>query len=141
MTHVPYGYKIEAGVAVQDEKSAEAIKKLFDIFIECKSMRAAAKASGIEKTHSVIGRIIKNEVYLGTDFYPQLIDEETFNKAQEVRSSNARSQNRIRAYAPEKPLPTEFQFAREMLLHDDVLEIGYQKKKTSLSSKSQRIVV
>lgn len=111
MTHVPYGYKIEAGVAVQDEKAAEAIKKLFDIFIECKSMRAAAKASGIEKTHSVIGRIIKNEVYLGTDFYPQLIDEETFNKAQEVRSSNARSQNRIRAYAPEKPLPTEFKFA------------------------------
>ena len=111
MTHVPYGYKIEAGVAVQDEKAAEAIKKLFDIFIECKSMRAAAKASGIEKTHSVIGRIIKNEVYLGTDFYPQLIDEETFNKAQEVRSSNARSQNRIRAYASEKPLPTEFQFA------------------------------
>ena len=32
MTHVPYGYKIEAGVAVQDEKAAEAIKKLFDMY-------------------------------------------------------------------------------------------------------------
>ena len=68
MTHVPYGYKIEAGVATFNDDAA-AIRKLFTNFIECKSMRAAAKTAGINKTHSVIGRIIKNEIYLGTDFY------------------------------------------------------------------------
>lgn len=109
MTHVPYGYKIEAGVAKFNEDAA-AIKRLFDIFIECKSMRAAAKKAGINKTHSVIGRIIKNEIYLGTDFYPQLIDDETFAKAQEIRQTNAKVQNRIREFEPKKPLPTTFKF-------------------------------
>lgn len=109
MTHVPYGYKIEAGIATFND-DAPAIRKLFTNFIECKSMRAAAKTAGINKTHSVIGRIIKNEIYLGTDFYPQLIDDETFAKAQEVRSTNAKSQNRLGLYRPEKQIPKTFCF-------------------------------
>lgn len=61
-------------------------------------MRAAATKVRIEKTHSVIGRLLKNEVYLGTDYYPQIVDEEIFEKVQELRDSNARRQNRIREY-------------------------------------------
>lgn len=110
MTHVPYGYRIEDGVAYFNEDAA-AIKRLFDEFLKCKSMRAAAVAAGINKTHSVIGRIIKNEIYLGTDFYPQLIDDETFAKAQKIRHQNAVTFNRIREFAPEKPMPTHFKFS------------------------------
>lgn len=109
MTHVPYGYRIEEGVATIDEPVAEKIRMLFEEFIQRKSMRAAAKASGIEKTHSVIGRMIKNEIYLGTDFYPQIIDKELFDKAQELRSENAISQNRG-FMKPHAPVPTEFSF-------------------------------
>lgn len=61
-------------------------------------MRAAATKVGIEKTHSVIGRLLKNKVYLGTDYYPQIVDEEIFEKVQELRDSNAKSQNRIREF-------------------------------------------
>lgn len=110
MTHVPYGYKIENGVAMIDEPVAETVRALFEKFIECKSMRAAANAAGIEKTHSVIGRMIKNTIYLGTDFYPQIIDEGTFNKAQEIRNGNAKSQNRLGAMKPHAPIPTSFSF-------------------------------
>lgn len=73
-------------------------------------MRAAAKASGIEKTHSIIGRMIKNEIYLGTDFYPQIIDKVIFDKAQELRSENAVSQNRG-FMKPHAPVLTEFSFS------------------------------
>lgn len=34
--------------------------------------------AGINKTHSVIGRILRNKVYIGTEYYPQIIDEDTF---------------------------------------------------------------
>ena len=100
MTHTPYGYRIENGIAVVDEVDAERIKALYQEYIDCKSMRAAAKKAGIDKTHSVIGRILKNKVYLGTVYYPQIIDEDIFAKAQEIREHNVISQNRIGIYRP-----------------------------------------
>lgn len=100
MTHTPYGYIIKNGQAVIDEQNAERVRMLFQEYIECGSMRAAAKKVGIDKTHSVIGRFLKNKVYVGTEYYPQIIDEDIFAKAQEIRGNNAKSQNRIGAYRP-----------------------------------------
>lgn len=98
MTHTPYGYRIENAAAVIDEPAAEKIRQLYREYLESGSMRAATTKVGIEKTHSVIGRLLKNEVYLGTDYYPQIVDEEIFEKVQELRDSNAKSQNRIREF-------------------------------------------
>ncbi len=98
MTHTPYGYRIENAAAAIDEPIAEKIRQLFEEYLESGSMRAAAMKVGIDKTHSVIGRLLRNKVYLGTDYYPQIVDEEIFEKVQELRGSNARSQNRIREY-------------------------------------------
>lgn len=98
MTHTPYGYRIENAAAVIDEPAAEKIRQLYSEYLESGSMRAAAIKVGIEKTHSVIGRLLRNEVYIGTDYYPQIVDGEIFKKVQELRGSNARSQNRIKEF-------------------------------------------
>lgn len=98
MTHTPYGYKIINAQAVVDEPIAEKVRQLFVEYLESGSMRAAAMKVGIDKTHSVIGRLLRNKVYLGTDYYPQIVDEEIFEKVQELRGSNAKSQNRIREF-------------------------------------------
>ncbi len=100
MTHTPFGYIIINGKAVIDEENAERVRMLFQEYIDCGSMRAAAKKAGIDKTHSVIGRLLKNETYVGTEYYPQIVDEDIFAKAQEIRGNNAKSQNRIGAYRP-----------------------------------------
>ena len=100
VTHTPYGYIIEDGQAVIDEPNAERVRMLFREYIECGSIRAAGKKVGIETTHSVIGRFLKNKVYVGTEYYPQIIDVDTFAKAQEIRENKAKSQNRIGAYRP-----------------------------------------
>lgn len=110
MAHTPYGYRIVNGLAVIDEIEGKKIALLFEEYIIGKSMRDAAMKVGIAKTHSMIGRILKNRVYLGTNFYPQIIDEVTFNKAQEIRQENAITQNRIKpAVEEETPVvPDEF---------------------------------
>ena len=110
MTHTPYGYKIEKGQAFIDESIAEKVRQLFIEFLNCGSMRAAAVKVGIDKTHSVIGRLLRNEVYLGDEYYPQLIDDELFQKVQEQRNSNARSQNRIRDYIKQTPVAENIQY-------------------------------
>lgn len=110
MMHTPYGYKIVDGQAVIDEPVAEKIRNLYAEFLTCGSMRAAAAKAGIEKTHSVIGRLLKNEVYLGDEYYPQMIDEKIFCKVQELRNSNAKSQNRIRDYIKQETVVEDTQY-------------------------------
>lgn len=120
MTHTPFGYIIENGKAVIDEINAEKVRRLFHEYIKCGSMRAAAKKAGIDKTHSMIGRLLKNKVYVGTEYYPQIVDEGIFAKAQEIRESNARSQNRIREYKiPPKAEIGTFSIGRVMKKYDD----------------------
>ena len=50
------------------------------------------------KRGEYIGRILKNKVYLGTDYYPQIIDDVLFSAVQELRERNAKNQNRIHEY-------------------------------------------
>lgn len=94
----PYGYRIIDAEAVIDESEAEKVKELYREFLNTGSMRKAAMEVGIDKVHSVIGRILKNRVYLGTDYYPQIIDEALFSAVQKLREKNAGNQNRIHEY-------------------------------------------
>ncbi len=122
MAHIPYGYRIVDALAVIDEVEGKKVVSLYEEYIIGKSMRNAAIKVGIDMTHSQIGRILKNRVYLGTNFYPQIIDEVTFNKAQEIRSENAITQNRIRPVAKEeKPVETvdEFYVGKIAKKYDD----------------------
>ena len=98
MTHTPYGYKIINAQVVVDDPIAEKVRQLYAEYLESGSMRAAAKKVGIDKTHSVIGRLLKNKVYVGTDYYPKIVDGEIFKKVQQLRGNNARSQNRIKEF-------------------------------------------
>ena len=47
---------------------------------------------------------------MGTDFYPQIVDEEVFNKANEIKLQNAIAQNRIREIKKDVPMIMNIQF-------------------------------
>lgn len=100
MTHIPYGYRVEESRGVIYKAEAEKVIGLYNRYLECDSITAAARDVGIDKTHSSIGRILKNKVYLGTGFYPQIIDEELFYKVQETRRENMVRRNRIKEIKP-----------------------------------------
>lgn len=101
MTHIPYGYRMEAAEAVIYEPEADKLRAFFEEYKICKSMRAAAMKVGIDKTHSFLGKLLKNRTYLGTDFYPSLIEQSLFDEVQEIRDQNAKAQNRIRNFKPQ----------------------------------------
>jgi len=95
MAYVPYGYTITDGVVTVDEKAAGQVKEFFEKYISGLSLTVAGEQAGIEKTHSVMGRILKNVLYLGNDVYPAIIDKEIFDKAEEVRNKRAKDLGRI----------------------------------------------
>ena len=46
MSHIPYGYRIENGKAVIDEKAAEQVRTLFNAYLSGDSMHTAAGKAG-----------------------------------------------------------------------------------------------
>ena len=96
MRHIPYGYKIENGMAVVDEKEVAAVQKFFEYYISGLALMAAAEKVGLKLYHGSAGRILRNVKYLGDDYYPAIIYRETFDKAEEIRMSRARALGRVR---------------------------------------------
>lgn len=110
MSTVPFGYRVISEVAVIDEKEASMLKSLFEEYVNCGSMLAAARKAGINMTHSKIGLMLKNSTYLGTDFYPRIIDDETFKKAQDTRLKTAQRLGRIKEVQTKEKIPPAFEF-------------------------------
>lgn len=124
MRHIPYGYKIENGMAVIDEEEAAMVRKFFDYYISGLALMSAAKKVGLNLCHGSAGRILRNEKYLGDDYYPAIIDRETFDKAEEVRMSRAKALGRVRELETktEAEFPARFAIPAVKQIHDDPFE-------------------
>lgn len=124
MRHIPYGYKIENGMAVIDEEEAVMVRKFFDYYISGLALMAAAKKVGLNLYHGSAGRILRNEKYLGDDYYPAIIDQETFEKAEVVRMSRAKALGRVRKLGTKKEaeFPTRFTMPVVKQVYDDPFE-------------------
>ena len=95
MGHTPYGYRIENGKAAVDDIAAEQVKELFSGYLAGLSLKDAAKKAGIDCYHATVSKMLQNKHYLGDEFYPPIIDEETFEKASLEKQKRAEKLGRI----------------------------------------------
>jgi hypothetical protein len=113
MGHTPLGYRIEEGKAVIDEVSAAKVRQLYNNYLSGLSLTNAAKAAGINVLHAGAKHIMRNTHYLGDDFYPAIIDKETFHAAGEEirhRSTKLGRDNRYKVPVAKKA-PILFRFS------------------------------
>ena len=115
--HIPYGYKIKNGVAVIDEGQAEQVRTLFSGYLSGLALSPAAEAAGLSLFHSGAKRMLRNEHYLGDDFYPAIIDSETFSQVEEERNRRARALGRIRERSTPPPSKAETTFIIGKITH------------------------
>ena len=78
MRNILYGYRIVDGKAQIVEEEAEKIRITARRYLAGASFSDAAREAGIMRTHGAIRHMMENESYLGTDFYPPILDEQTF---------------------------------------------------------------
>lgn len=95
MGHTPFGYRIENGKAVIDNEAAEQIRALYRSYLSGDSLRTAAHKAGIESFHAGIGKMLRNAHYLGDEYYPAIIDPDTFAAADAERIKRATKLGRI----------------------------------------------
>lgn len=121
MGHTPYGYRIDRGKAILDETAAEQVKELYEGYLKGLSLKGAAKQAGINCCHSSVGRMLQNKHYLGDEFYPQIIDKDTFEKAKAEKQRRAEKLGRIREPKDEPQVDYAVKFKAKPLKqkHDD----------------------
>jgi len=95
--HMPMGYKMINGLIEVNEEQAQIVKAIFTDYIKEKSLKAIAKKlsdKGVLNAnmkpnwnHGSVGKILQNVKYQGDEFYPRLIDEATYKKAQDMRAA------------------------------------------------------
>ena len=73
-----FGYRIENGKAAVCEEEAEQIRRAAEEYLSGKSFMEAAKAAGMERNANTIRKMFENPAYMGTDFFPAILDEKTF---------------------------------------------------------------
>lgn len=124
MAHIPYGYKIIDGKAVVDEEQARNVREIYKGYISGLALKVAAENVGLKLFHGSAGRMLRNKHYLGDDFYPGIIDKETFDKAEEIRIARAGSLGRIRELEKqEKPeVRVRFTMPKVQLKYTDPFE-------------------
>lgn len=110
MAHIPYGYKIIDGKAVVDEEQAENIRNFYKGYISGLALKIAAENAGLKLSHSSAGMMLRKRYYLGDDFYPSIIDKETFDKTEEMRIARAGSLGRIRELKKQEKLKLTVHF-------------------------------
>lgn len=93
--HMPMGYKVIDGkITVYEEhrKIVEQIFRDYDTGIAATRIAARLKEQKTKNahdkvswTHVSIGKILENHNYLGTEYYPQIIGKELFDRVQKRR--------------------------------------------------------
>jgi hypothetical protein len=96
---IPFGYCMKNGEITTESKELYAVVTIFNEYLKGRSLSEIAKLMQSEKIRynadsdkwnkNMVKRIIENEKYLGTDKYPQIIDDDTFRLANEKRIRKA----------------------------------------------------
>ena len=102
---IPFGYCMKNGEITTESKELYAVATIFSEYLNGNSLLQIAKLMESEKIRytedsehwnkNMVKRIIENEKYLGTEKYPQIIDEDIFRQANEKRIRKATTLNLI----------------------------------------------
>ena len=102
---IPFGYCMKNGEITTEPKEVYAVAEIFREYLNGSSLLQIAKLMESENIRytedsdhwnkNMVKRIIENEKHLGTDKYPQIIDEDIFKRANEKRVQKATTLNLV----------------------------------------------
>ena len=116
--HTPFGYRIKNGTAVVCKEEAAQIKKMYGGYLGGLSLVAAAADAGLTLKHTSVKCIMQNPHLLGDDFYPAIIDQETFKAFEDERKRRGKAlgrDKRVKRPVEERPAPISFRMREPVL--------------------------
>ena len=78
---IPYGYRMKDGRPEPEEEEYRKLKLLYRSYLEGLSLKECLKTAGVDRSVGWLRSIFDNEIYLGNENYPRLIEEELWLRA------------------------------------------------------------
>jgi len=121
LSHIPFGYIIKDGKAMINEKETVQIKELFQAYLSGLSLTEAGKKAGIKRCHASISKMLTDKRYVEDEFYPPIIDRDTFEKVQHEKHRRAEMLGRVFDHKENQPAYQCLKFSAPLLekLYDD----------------------
>lgn len=94
-----YGYEMKNGTVMINHSEAAVIKQIYKNYISGMSFSMSAKKAGLNIPHGSVKRLLLKKCYLGDDFYPAIIDKETYLAAYNRIKENTFAGNKRRIEA------------------------------------------
>ncbi len=127
--HLPLGYRIENGRAVVDEEKAGQIRQVYEGYLSGLSYEEAAKAAGFSMNHGSVKSMLQNRHYLGDEYYPAIIDRESYDAAETERQRRSKAlgrDNRPKKKLKPRHVPVRFTLGTcEKKLEDPYEQAAY----------------
>ncbi len=102
--NIPFGYCVINGQYAINEKEAEAVRKIFEEYINGKSLKTIAAEMQIPYNSgkavwnkNMVCRVLENSKYLGENGFPKIILKEDFEQAARIKAER----NTYRKPAPQ----------------------------------------
>ena len=91
--NIPFGYCVINGKYAINEIEAQAVREIFENYINGKSLKTIAAEMQIPynsgKTvwnKNMVARVLENRKYIGENGYPRIISDEKFNTVTQIKS-------------------------------------------------------
>ncbi len=102
--NIPFGYCVINGKYAINEIEAQAVREIFENYINGKSLKTIAAEMQIPYNSgkaawnkNMVARVLENRKYIGENGYPRIIYNEEFNSAAQIKSER----NTYRKPAPQ----------------------------------------
>ena len=86
----PYGYRIVNGRAEIDTITASRVREFYALYLDGLPIEKACVRAGVEREPHSAGKLLSDQTYLGTEFYPRIIEPAVFDAVQAERKKRNR---------------------------------------------------
>ncbi len=119
--NIPYGYRLEDGKVIIHEVEGAYLREICNEYLSGLSFAEAARKVGINKPRTTVNRMLQNPRYLGSDSYPAIIDQETFNaiEAERQRRASALGLDHRKRRTSKARIYTRFTISKPEMQYDD----------------------
>ena len=96
--NIPFGYMMRGGKYIAEPAESEAVCQIFEMYLNGMSLKSIAAEMTTPYNNSktlwnknMVSRIIENKRYLGDDTYPQIIEQDTFDRANAIKTEKGKT--------------------------------------------------
>ena len=96
--NIPFGYMMRGGKYIAEPAESEAVRQIFEVYLNGMSLKSIAAEMTVPYNNdkvlwnkNMVSRIIENKRYIGDDTYPQIVEQEIFDRANTIKSKKGKT--------------------------------------------------